>query len=88
MCRILKQAVRRYLLTPRSGVGTSEIELCSLVIVLAFTKFFWRFLRHIGTFLDHLGGLDTPVGRVQVPRHWAELSKYMGEWRDQYLSFY
>ena len=29
---------------------------------------FWKFLRHIGTFLDYLGGVDTPVGRVPVPK--------------------
>ena len=32
------------------------------------TKYFWRFQRHIGTFLDHLGGVDTPVGRVPAPK--------------------
>ena len=37
--------------------------------------------------LDHLRGLDTPVGRVMVPKHWAKLSKYIGEWGVQYLSF-
>ena len=40
---------------------------------------FWRLLRHIGTFLDHLGGVDTPMDRVLVPKQWAKLSKYMGE---------
>ena len=64
-----------------SGVGTSEIELCSLLIVLAWTTFFWRFLRHIGTFLDHLGGVDTPMGRVLALKIQANLSKYMGEGR-------
>ena len=27
----------------------------------------WRFLRHIGTFLDNLWGVDTKAGRVSVP---------------------
>ena len=31
-------------------------------------QIFRRFLRHIGTFIDHLGGSDTPVGRVQAPK--------------------
>ena len=30
---------------------------------------FCRFLRHIGTFVDHLGGVVTPVGRVPVPKN-------------------
>ena len=29
---------------------------------------FWRLLRHIGTFLDHLGSVLTAVGRVPVPQ--------------------
>ena len=106
-------------------------------------QIFWRFLRHIETFLDHLGNVDTTVGRVPVPKlghveqmhrgvgssisqlllgphapnflevpkthgnisrllgsvdtsmsgapvpkNWAKLSKYMGEWGGQHLSFY
>ena len=43
------------------------------------TKYFLRFLRHIGTFLDYLGGVDIPVERVPVPKNWAKLSKYIGE---------
>ena len=27
---------------------------------------FWRFQRHIGTFVDYLGGVDTPTGRSQA----------------------
>ena len=42
-------------------------------------QMFWRFLRHIETFLDQLGGVDTPIGRVLVSKHWAKLNKYMGE---------
>ena len=52
------------------------------------TKFFGRFLSHIGTFLDYLGGVDPPVGRVLVAKNWAKLSKYIGEWGGQYLGFY
>ena len=39
---------------------------------------FWKFLRHIGTFVDHLGGVITPVGRVPVPQNWAKWMKYIG----------
>ena len=60
-------------------MGTSEIELCSLLIVLAGTNCFWRFLKNIGTFLDHLGGVDTPMGGVPVLKYWAKLSKCMGQ---------
>ena len=42
---------------------------------------FWRFLRHIRTLLDYLGGVETHVGRVPVPKNWDKLSKYIGEWR-------
>ena len=34
----------------------------------------WRFLRHIETFLDYVGGVDTPTGRVPVTKagpNWA-----------------
>ena len=34
---------------------------------------FCRFLKHIGTFPDYLGGVDTPVGRVPVPQNQAKL---------------
>ena len=40
--------------------------------------FFWRFLRHIETFLDYFRAVDTPDGRVLVPRNKAKLGKYMG----------
>ena len=39
----------------------------------------WRFLRHIETFLHYLGGVDTCVSRVPVPKTWDKLSKYIGE---------
>ena len=29
---------------------------------------FWRFLRHIGTFLDHLRGVDTSMDGALVPK--------------------
>ena len=35
-----------------------------------------------------MGGVDTPVGRVSAPKHWAKLSKYIKEGGGQYLSFY
>ena len=41
---------------------------------------FWKFLRHIGAFLDHLAGVDTPAGRVPVPKtgpNWANISAFM-----------
>ena len=40
--------------------------------------FIWKFLRHIGTFLDHLGGVDTSMGGALVHINQAKLSKYMG----------
>ena len=40
---------------------------------------FCRFLRHIETFLDHLGSVDTPAGRVPVPKTQDKLGKYIGE---------
>ena len=42
-------------------------------------KIFWKFLRQIGTFLDHLGGVDTSMGGALVPKNQAKLSKCMGE---------
>ena len=41
-------------------------------------QIFWRFLRHIGTFVNYFGGVDTPMGRSPVPKNQATLSKYMG----------
>ena len=40
-----------------------------------------RFLRHIGTFVDHLGGVGTPMSWVLVSIIQAKLSKYMGRGR-------
>ena len=37
-----------------------------------------RFLRNIGTFLDYLGGVETPMGRAPAPKFQAKLRKYMG----------
>ena len=66
-------------------MGTCEIGLCSLLIVLPCIKFFWRFLRHIGKFLDHFGGVDTPAGRVPVPRKPGQVEQIHVEWGGQYL---
>ena len=57
------------------GVGRSISQL--LLGPLA-SNYFWRFLSHIGTFVDHLGGVDTPAGRALAPKNQAKLSKYMG----------
>ena len=41
---------------------------------------FWKFLSHIGAFLDHLAGVETPTGRVPVPKtglNWANISASM-----------
>ena len=55
-------------------------------------NFAWRFLRHIGTFVHHLGGVDTieveSRGRALAPKYQAKFSKYIGEQGGQYLSFY
>ena len=48
-------------------------------------QFFWRFLRHTGTFLDHLGGVDTPEGRVPVPKA-GQVEQIHLAWGGQYLS--
>ena len=50
-------------------------------------QIFRRFLRHIGTFLEYLGGVDTPVGRVLVPRNQAMLRKYMGSREVNFSAF-
>ena len=63
-------------------------SISQLLLRLHAPNFSWRFMRHIETFLDYLGDVDTPMGRVPVPRNWAKLSKYMWEWGGQYLSFY
>ena len=42
-------------------------------------QIFRRFLRHIGTLLDYLGGVDTPLCRVPVPNNRGKLTKYLGE---------
>ena len=66
------------------GVGRS---ISHLLLGPYAATIFRRFLRHIGTFLDHLGGVDTPTGKALAPKNQAKLSKYLGE-RGQYLSFY
>ena len=106
VCKILKQAVCRYLLSPRgSGASTMTprgqvwVPLCACTCppggqvpahrllggqvwaplklnsvhfsLCLHAPHFWRFLRHIETLLDPLGGVDTPVGRVQAPKTWV-----------------
>ena len=59
-------------------MGSGEVNI-SASIRAPCTTFFWRFLQHIGTFVDHLGGVDRPMGRAQHPKARPKLSKYMGE---------
>ena len=47
------------------GVGRS---ISQLLIGPHAPNFVWKFLRHIGTFLDNMGGVNTPVGKVPVPK--------------------
>ena len=66
------------------GVGRS---ISQLLLGPHAPNIFSQNLRHIGTFLDYLGGVDTPMGRVPVPKtlpHWANTWGGGG----QYLSFY
>ena len=44
------------------------------------TKYFWRFLRHIGTFLDCLGGVDAPMGRALAPKTRPNWANTFGGW--------
>ena len=53
----------------------------SVSIRAPYTKFFWWFLRHIETFLDHIGGVDTPVGRVLVTKLGQVEKIHEGVWR-------
>ena len=57
-------------------IGEGEVNISASM--RAPCTIYLRFLRHIGTFLDHLRGADTLMGRVPVPKNWAKLSKYMG----------
>ena len=57
------------------GVGRS---ISQLLLGHHAQNVLWRFLRHEESFLDHVGGVATPAGRVLVPRNLAKLSKYMG----------
>ena len=59
-------------------MGDGEVNI-SASIRAPCTKFFWTFLRHIGTLLDHLEGVSTPMDRASAPEKWAKLSKYMGD---------
>ena len=58
------------------GSGRSVSQLLLGIHAL---NFFWKFLKHLGTLLDYLRGVDPPVGRVLLPNYQAKLSKYMGE---------
>ena len=60
----------------------------SATIRATCTKYFWRFLRDIGTFLEYLGGVGTSMVGAPVAKKWAKLRKCMGECAGQYLSFY
>ena len=51
--------------------------------------FFGSFLRHIGTFLDYLGGDDTPVGSVPAAQNLGQVEQiHLAEWGGQYLGLY
>ena len=123
------------------GVGRS---ICQLLLGLHTPNVLKMFLKHKGTLLDYLRGVDTPMDRVPAPKtgmswantwgsgevnisvairalytkffwevserhrdisrplrrcwhthgqsasaqHMSKLSKYMGEWGGQYVSFY
>ena len=58
--------------------GSGEVNISASIRAHA-PQLFWRFLRHNGTFLDHLRDVDTPMGRVLTPKNQTKLSKYMGE---------
>ena len=47
--------------------GSGEVNI-SASIRAPCNNSFWKFLRHIGTLLDHLGGVDTPMGGAPVPK--------------------
>ena len=53
-------------------MGEVEVNI-SASIKAPCTKYFLRFLKHTGIFVDHLGGVDTPM----APKNWAKLDKYM-----------
>ena len=69
-----------------SALNWAELRKCMGQWGCQYLRFYWgpmhqifgSFLRHIGTFLDYLGGGDTPAGRVPVPKKWTTVSKYMG----------
>ena len=68
--------------------GSGEVNI-SASIRAPCTKVFWRFLRHIGTFLDLLGRCwHTNGWSISYLIIWAKLSKYMGVLGSQYLSIY
>ena len=54
--------------------GVAERSISQLLLGPHAPNIFCRFLRHTETFLDHLGGVDTPAGRVWAPKtglRWA-----------------
>ena len=46
----------------------------------------WRFLRHIGTFLDNLWGVAHACRQSASAHNWATAHQIHGEWGAQYLS--
>ena len=68
-------------------MGSGEVDI-SASIRTPCSKFLCRLLRHIGTFLEYLRGVDTSMVGGPVAKNWAKLSKCMGKWGGQYLSFY
>ena len=54
-------------------MGSGEVNI-SASIKASCTTFIWEFLRHIGTFVYHLGCVNTPMGRASPPKtrpNWA-----------------
>ena len=67
--------------------GSVEVNI-SASIRAPYTKCFLEFPEIHRNISDYMGGVDTPVGRVLVPKHLARLSKYMEDCGDPHLSFY
>ena len=58
-------------------MGSGDINI-SAFIRAPCIKCFLEVPETLRNILDYLGGVDTPVDRVLVPRNLANLSKYMG----------
>ena len=77
---------------PKTGLNwantwqSGEVNI-SVSIRAPCTKFFRKLLRHIGILIDHLRGVDTPVGRVHVPRNKAKVEQIHGS-REVNISAY